>query len=865
MQIDTSRDRPALKAVLGPTNTGKTHLAMERMLAHESGVIGFPLRLLARENYDRAVREKGKNLVALVTGEEKIVPPGARYFLTTVESMPTDQAFAFVAIDEVQLCADPERGHVFTERLLHARGTAETMFMGADTVRPIIQKLIPDVEFISRPRLSTLVYTGHKKLTRLKARSCIVAFSANDVYAIAELIRRTSGGAAIVMGALSPRTRNAQVDMFQSGEVDTLVATDAVGMGLNMDVDHVALAATRKFDGRGMRDLTPAELAQIAGRAGRHMNDGTFGTTGDIGGLASVMTEAITNHTFRPLKKVFWRNTDLDFRSIKALKESLAQKPESDVLVLAREADDERALTGLGEDKTIADMSQTADGVQTLWDVCRVPDFSRISNDAHRQLLAKLFHYLMAGDGHIPAAWAEERIKRIDRMDGDIDTLMARISAVRTWTFISHQGKWLDNTEHWQARTRDIEDRLSDALHEKLTARFVDQRTSRLARSLKADQPLATELQDDGALEVEGHHLGHLSGFRFVADRADTSLAAKVLDTAATKALRQRITERLELFAADVDGAFTFTADGLVNWRGEAVARLGAGSALLVPAVKVLASDLLDAKDKDRIAARLGVWVKDMTRDRLGPLLAASEAPLDGVARGLVFRLGESLGALPRHEAEAEIKALDRETRRDLRRLGVRIGRHLVYIPALLRPGAVELSVLLWALHTGETPMAPPPAGRVSLKREHHQPEGWLRAAGFRPAGGLFVRADMLERIAEAAWKKLEKAPFTIEPDLLSLAGCSTEEMAGILKTLGFQADTNELYKPQGRGGNKLQKRSRPQHQGKVKKGGDTGNANSKTKRQKNAPKRKPVPQKHEPKIDPDSPFAKLKDLKLTS
>ena len=868
MQIDTSRDRTTITAVLGPTNTGKTHLAMERMLAHNSGVIGFPLRLLARENYDRAVKEKGAGQVALVTGEEKIIPANARYFLTTVESMPTDQDFEFAAIDEIQMCSDADRGHVFTDRLLNYRGTLETMFLGAETIKSLIQALVPEVEFQTRPRMSTLRYTGYKKLTRLKPRSCIVAFSANDVYSIAELVRRQSGGAAIVMGALSPRTRNAQVDMFQSGDVDYLVATDAVGMGLNMDVDHVALAATRKFDGRMMRDLQPAELAQIAGRAGRHMNDGTFGTTSDVAGLGASTVEAIEQHTFQPLKFLFWRNTALDFSSVKTLKASLAERPNHDALRRAREADDEMVLDTLLKDSAITDLATTKDAVATLWDVARIPDFRKIHTDEHPQLLGRIYQHIMSTDGRIPSDWIEERVKRIHRLDGDIDTLMGRIAAIRTWTYVAHQAAWVENPVEWQERTRTIEDELSDVLHEKLTQRFVDKRTSQLVKTLKDDVPLAAALHDDGALEVEGHHLGHLNGFRFVPTESETSLAAKVLDSAAGKALRDKIAERVGLLQADADGAFTFTPDGRVLWRGEPVARFTKGGELLSPRIVALASDLLEFDQKERIEERLNLWAGDLVRDRLGLMLAAREAPLQGVARGLVYQLTESLGALPRHEAREEIKGLSKEDRHELRRLGIRIGRHLIYIPTLLRPAPAELSVLLWGVFEESDPLLPPPpAGRVSLKREKHEPEGWLRAAGFRPAGKLFVRADMLERLAEMAWKRLEaaKGPFEANEDFLSLAGCGADELPGILTSLGFRAANDGKWSPKT-----WRNTSKDQNRGKGKPKPDTKDGEAKPHKKKRPPKKggpkgKRPQKQREPAIDPDSPFAKLKELKLKS
>lgn len=866
MQINTTTDKPLIKAVLGPTNTGKTHLAMERLLAHQTGVIGFPLRLLARENYDRAVLEKGVNTVALVTGEEKIIPAGAKYFITTVESMPTDIEFDFVAIDEIQMCGDAERGHIFTDRLLHFRGAKETMFLGAATMTGIIRSLVKDVEFISRPRLSTLNYNGYRNLTKLKPRSCIVAFSAVEVYSIAELIRRTSGGAAIVMGALSPRTRNAQVEMFQSGDVDYLVATDAVGMGLNMDVNHMALAQTRKFDGRQMRDLFPAELAQIAGRAGRHMSDGTFGTTAEITGLSPVMANAITNHSFKPLKKIFWRNSQLDFSSLENLSQSIKVSPAhmgfADGLVRARAGDDEMVLSNLMAEPDIAAMASDSKGVSLLWDVCRVPDFRKVSADEHANLLGRIYRYL-SERGTIPEDWLAERVKRVDRSDGDIDTLMARIAFIRTWTFISHQPGWLEDPAQWQEKTRAIEDSLSDALHEKLTNRFVDVRTTKLSQSLNAAGPLIGELDGGGELAVEGHVLGKLSGFRFIAEKSETSLGARVLDAAASKALQARIAERLGIFSSELDGAFSFDQKGKIMWRGEPVGTMIKGSHILRPEVKALPSDLLSAQDKEKIEARLKLWLADLVRDRLGLLLAAERAPLKGVSRGLVFQLSESLGALPRVEADEEIHALERDERKALRKLGIKIGRHLVYIPALLRPGQVELSVLLWAIYTEQTPLAPPPAGRVSIRRQNHQPEGWLRAAGFSPAGALFVRADMLERVGELAWDKMAKGAFNPSEDMLSLIGCGVDDIGGILRALDFVPDKSGKYSPKNWRGKHLSKNFKSSKDKTAK----PKTAKTKTKTKAKASKLKSGAKFKKPnrpvKIDPDSPFAKLKDLKL--
>ncbi|MGH7115888.1 MAG: helicase-related protein, partial [Stellaceae bacterium] len=498
---------PRLVAVLGPTNTGKTHLAIERMLGHKSGMIGFPLRLLARENYDRIVKLKGARAVALITGEEKILPANPSYFVCTVESMPLDRPVDFLAVDEIQLCADPERGHVFTARLLHARGLAETMLLGADTIKPLMRRLVPEFEHISRPRFSTLSYTGHKKVTRLPPRSAVVAFAVADVFSLAELIRRQRGGTAVVLGALSPRARNAQVGMFQAGEVDYLVATDAIGMGLNMDLDHVAFARTAKFDGRGPRRLTAAEIAQIAGRAGRHMSDGTFGATAEQGPLDPEIVEAVETHRFDPLTRLNWRNTRLRFGSIDALLKSLDERPSAPGLVQAREADDQRALQALARNREVAALATHRGAVRLLWEVCQIPDFRKVMSDTHTRLLAHIFGHLAGPEERLPTDWIAAQMAHLDCAEGDIDTLMARIAHIRTWTYITHRADWVDGATAWQERARRIEDQLSDALHDRITQRFVDRRSAFLVRRLASDDTLSASVSASGEVRVEGAYV----------------------------------------------------------------------------------------------------------------------------------------------------------------------------------------------------------------------------------------------------------------------------------------------------------------------------------------------------------------------
>jgi ATP-dependent RNA helicase SUPV3L1/SUV3 len=841
MQIRTARQR--LLAVLGPTNTGKTHLAMERMLGHSSGMIGFPLRLLARENYDRAVAKVGRSAVALITGEEKIVPQHARYFLCTVESMPVDRPVAFLGVDEIQMCADPDRGHIFTERLMYARGQEETMFMGSDTVRPLLQRLVPEAEFETRPRFSTLAYSGQKRINRLPARTAIVAFSVADVYAIAELTRRQRGGAAVVLGALSPRTRNAQVALYQAGEVDYLVATDAIGMGLNMDIDHVAFASLRKFDGRVLRDLTPAELAQIAGRAGRHMNHGTFGTTAEAGAIPDEAVNRIQNHTFDPLPAFSWRNTDLNFSSIDGLLASLNQRPPMPGLTRVREADDERTLNQLAKDPAIAGLAVHREAVRQLWEVCRIPDFRKTLSDDHARLLGRIYRYLMAPEGRLPVDWVADQVARIDRVEGDIETLTARIAHVRTWTYIAYRGDWLDDSAHWQARTRAVEDRLSDALHDRLTQRFVDRRTAALVGLLKDREALSAAVTASGEVLVEGHSVGRMSGFRFHADKSEGDTAAgRRVGNAALRALRGEIESRVRRFEAEEDSAFAFSPDGKILWRGEEVATLGPGRHPLHPAVRIQRADLLEGGHQERLRQRLTAWLEATIAQRMAAIFAAERATLAGPARGLVFQLGEALGSLPRSKAVDQIGALTQEDRKALRSLGIRLGRESLYLPALLKPGATALRAILWTAAQGrDVAPAPPPAGRMSVPVDPNLPAGFYEAVGYRVLGPRAVRLDIVERLAALAWTGETAGGFALAPEMMNLTGCSAAEMEQILEALGFR--------PRKQGEAMLFRHKRAQPQGK--------HSPRKGERKRHPPKRE------EPKAT--SPFAKLKALAFPS
>jgi len=788
--MSTRTDPGRVVAVLGPTNTGKTHFALERMLGHATGMIGFPLRLLARENYDRIVRLRGAGSVALITGEERIVPPHPRWFVCTVEAMPLDRRVAFLAIDEIQLCADPERGHVFTDRLLHARGEAETAFLGADTIRPLLRRLVPEVEFVARPRLSNLTHSGPRKLDRLPPRSVVVAFSASEVYALAECVRRARGGVAVVLGALSPRTRNAQVGLYQAGEVDYIVATDAIGMGLNLDVDHVAFASLTKFDGRAPRPLAPSEIAQIAGRAGRHLNDGSFGTTADAGPLDPELALAVENHRFDPLKALSWRNADLRFASVPALLASLERPPDRAGLIRARTADDHLALAALAATPDIAALAVSPQRVRLLWEVCQIPDFRKVMDESHPRLLGRIFGHLAGPSERLPTDWLAENIARLDRTDGEIDTIVARIAAIRTWTFVTHRANWVDDPGHWQGLTRGIEDRLSDALHDRLTHRFVDRRTAVLMRRLRQPEAMAAEITGPGEVRVEGHYVGRLEGFAFVPDQTEGAGAARTIAAAAQRALKTEIVARLDRLLAADDAAFALSSDGIV-WDGALVARLEPGADPLRPQANPPVSDLIEPAARERLRRRLTAIAQALVARDLAPLIEARAAKLDGAARGLVFQLAEGLGSLASAPARAQIAALDETGRKALARLGIRLGHESVFMPMLLKPEAQRTRALLWSIGQNRPP-PPVPGRRVALPCDPALPAGFYEAVGYPVRGGIAVRADTLERFAAEARQRGRVGPFPLDAPLMAMLPLPPDLVRRVLAGLGFEPAATE-------------------------------------------------------------------------
>jgi ATP-dependent RNA helicase SUPV3L1/SUV3 len=778
-----------VKAVLGPTNTGKTHLAIERLLGHSSGIIGFPLRLLARENYDRMVARKGARHVALITGEEKIVPPEARWFSCTTEAMPLDRDAEFVAVDEIQLCADPDRGHVFTDRLLHARGMVETMFLGAETIRPLLHRLVPQATVETRPRMSQLVHAGAAKLSKLPPRSAVVAFSAPEVYAIAEQIRRRRGGCAVVMGRLSPRTRNAQVALYQDKEVDFLVATDAIGMGLNMDVNHVAFAGLGKFDGHRPRRLTAAEIAQIAGRAGRGMRDGTFGTTAQCLPLPDEIVAAVEAHSFDPLEVLCWRNSDLDFSRVDALLDSLTAPPPRPGLVKGNDASDMETLAALAREPEIRRLAQGK--IRLLWECCQIPDFRKLADDTHTNLCARVFGHI-AREKRLPTDWLAGQIAGLARADGDIDTLMQRLAGIRVWSYIAARSDWVADAPHWQGRAREVEDLLSDALHERLTSRFVDRRAAHLMRRLDEaeDRELLSAVTRRGEVVVEGHPVGHIRGFLFLPDPDAVGDEKKLVLRAARRALREEMPRRVALLEAAPDAALALTADHSVVWDGVPVARLVRGVSAVRPAVRMLDSEYLDGAQRERLRARLQRYLDDRVRTDLAPLFAAAACgDALSAARGLLHRLTEALGVIPGDDGPmgSGVGVGAGELRAALRSLGVRAGRLALFMPALLKPRAAAMRAQLLALQLGVPVPALPAAGLVSVPCPGDWPAGFAAALGWVSAGPMLLRLDVAEQVAGELGRATRERAIVVPAGLASRLSIKPDLLPVALRALGFR------------------------------------------------------------------------------
>lgn len=779
-----STNRADISAILGPTNTGKTHGAIERLLAHRSGIIGLPLRLLAREVYDKVAARRGAAAVALITGEEKIVPDSPRYLVCTVEAMPMDRSFDFLAVDEIQLCADPERGHVFTDRLLHARGSRETLFLGSTTMERLISQLVPNCLFHTRARFSRLSHTGRCRVDRLPPRSAVVAFSADEVYELADLLRRRRGGAAVVLGALSPRTRNAQVDLFQSGEVEILVATDAIGMGLNLDIDHVAFAGLEKFDGKERRSLSPAELAQVAGRAGRYRRDGTFGVTGRAQDIAGQDVQAVEGHRFDSVERLAWRSRDLCFDSPSALLASLDQPPHLSCLARMREGSDHRALQILATRSEVAKAAGTAAAVRLLWDACRIPDYSKISPGHHADAAAEVFAWLTSERGTISEDWMSQRLERVNQPRGDIAALADRLAHARTCQYIANQFTWHEDPVHWREQAREIEDRLSDALHEALMRRFLDRRAVALQRSPGKSRSYA--LAADRTVTVNGLPVARLEGLRLLPlNPGQVTLQEKAARRAAAQPI---VAERVRKLATAPDNDFSLGESGDLLWKGEEVGKLRPGPRARAVLLQPMVDSDAAPQDAERVRRRLQAWL-DSSLARVFADLVQLEGGtnMSAPARGIAVRLAEGLGILPRYEVIEEVRALDQNDRRPLRRLGVRFGHYYLFLPNLLKPEPVRWRLLLSGQSAGSIP--PPSPGLNNLPANSKLPAAWWLAAGFHVCGARALRIDVLERMRDMIREVDGTQGFLTNRDLLSLTGCTADSLREILTSLGYEAE----------------------------------------------------------------------------
>ena len=852
--------------MLGPTNTGKTHLAVERMLAHGTGMIGLPLRLLAREIYDRMVREKGEKACALITGEERIRPPTARYFACTVEAMPVSEGADFIAIDEIQLAQDPDRGHVFTDRILNARGRHETMLLGADTMRPALERLDLNIDGERRERFSQLSYAGPTKITKLPKRSAIVAFSSEEVYAIAELLKRQRGGCAVIMGALSPRTRNAQVDLYQSGEVDYIVATDAIGMGLNLDVGHIAFASRRKFDGRQRRYLRADELAQIAGRAGRFRDDGTFGETADCEVLDEETIERIVNHHFEPVDFLNWRNSKLDWSSIDGLLNSLRRSSPDVILRRAPEALDELTLASLAQDEDVRRAASTPAHVRRLWDLCTLPDFRKYGPEAHLKLVQTLVEKLIQPNARIGDEWMYSQVERLDRTEGEIDNLQHRLAEIRTWTYAANRGDWLLNADTWRGRTREIEDKLSDALHQALMNRFVDRRTSALLKHLNSEEDPPVDIGPSGEVVISGHPVGRIEGLVFHAEAAGETLAGRALRGAALKALRPIIERRLAAIAQAPDTDLSFDADAAtIVHESSPVAKLSAATDWHTPRLDLIGAPDASAPGREDAIERLTRWFADHVKAQL-PALHELRTVLDGkdlrgAARGAAYQLLETGAAFDRRHAGPAFQ-LSGEDRAALAAAGVKSGRVAAWLPGLLKPAAARLMLALRAVHSGKPAPAAPTQSSFPLK-DGHWSDAMLHTAGYLRLGPRAVRADLAERLAvmlSQIRRGSETSAFAVPPELSAQVGCPQADFPAILRGLGLKP----AEKDKETGAVKLwrfpaQRTQTPAARPQPDKPATTGEATPRHKRPGAKPA--PPPRPERPRPPPSGPFAVLADL----
>ena len=785
-----------ITAVLGPTNTGKTFLAIETMLSFESGMIGFPLRLLAREVYDKIIKKIDKNLVALITGEEKIIPLNSKYFLCTVESMPIDKNLEFVAIDEVQMCFDHERGHIFTDRLLNLRGEKLTMFMGSNTMKKIISNLNDDIEFINKDRLSKLTYSGYKKISRIERKSAIIAFSSEDVYAIAELIRRQKGGAAIVMGSLSPKTRNSQVELYQSGDVDYLVATDAIGMGINMDLEHVYFSNLKKFDGKKLRRLNLAELGQISGRAGRHLKDGYFGITGECKDLGSDEIELLEKHQFNEINTIFWRNSNLDFSNTSNLIKSLEAIPAKDWLRRINECEDEKVLKFLVKDSSIK-INENKEDLKKLWECCQIPDFVKKTYGNHIEIVKKVFSFLKSDVGKISNNYMKSQLSVLDKLEGNVDSISNRIANVRTWSYVSNKSNWVENQDYWVERTKYIEDKLSDRLHEELTKSFIDKRASVLARGLKQDIIFETKIIEDEKVMINEQFIGKLKGLKLDLDlkigALDTDI--KSLKKAARQNVAPEILKRIEKIISDVN--IELKKDFKIYWNKYPIAKLAPGKDYLSPEIVLIIDDMIEYSDQKILSDYLNKWISNKVNLELDSLIKLKKIKeKDSNIRALAYQLYENNGVIKRENALQVVKNLNQDQRKILREIGVKFGRYHIFLHRLFKPNVVSLRILLWKNFNQKfIDMLPPTFGLNFVEDKNLSDKNFMLLCGFEKFDRFFVRIDILERLFIHIVKS-ENKEIKLVPEMLNLLGCNKENFLKLVKLMNYKSfeKNNEIY-----------------------------------------------------------------------
>ena len=778
-----------ITAVLGPTNTGKTHLAIETMLSFESGIIGFPLRLLAREVYDKIIQRTDISKVALITGEEKIIPMNAKYYLCTVESMPLNKLVDFVAIDEIQMCADNERGHVFTDRLLNFRGEKLTMFLGSHTIKNIINSLEEKVEFIFKDRFSKLSYVGHKKISRLNPKSAIIAFSIEEVYAIAELVRRQKGGSAIVMGSLSPKTRNSQVKLYQSGDVDYLVATDAIGMGLNMDLDNVYFSSLKKFDGKKLRKLNLSEISQIAGRAGRYRNDGSFGITGDCKELSAEEIELIESHKLEPIQYIFWRNSNLNFKNFESLINSLDEKPTKKILRRIYDCEDEKLLKFFLKEHSKYNILNEKNSLEIIWECCQIPDFVKHTYGHHLEVVSKVFGFLTSGKKKVLNKYMKKQLNSLDKLEGNVDSISNRIANVRTWSYVSNKKNWVENQDYWIERTKILEDKLSDRLHEELTKSFIDKRASILARGLKQDIDLKTEITDQKNVLIDGQYIGELKGLKLNLDLKIDSLDTdiKSLKKASRQGVGPELVKRInQIINSNI---LKLKEDFKIYWGNDPIAYLAPGKNYLEPNLNLIADDILEFENRNRLQIHLEQWLKKFIREKLTDLVNLNNIEKNNNSiRALCYQLFENNGVLKRDLVSEFVKQLSLDNRKILRKNGIKIGRYHIYLHKIIKPEAVTIRLLLWKnYYRKNMNLKPPKFGLNFIIEENNINSNFMLICGFEKFKNFYVRIDILERLFIKIIENTKDKEVKLQSEMMNLLGCTKENFLKLLVLMDYK------------------------------------------------------------------------------